>query len=221
MGKGVNHMAENEELFKTTAFGGYDKEEVQIEIRKMKENARAERSQMMLDLEETKHSLEAVRNELSGKDQQIAELKEALAAKDRELAEMERTIREKYQSYVDNYDTIGSLVYEAKIRAKQITRESEEEKERILEEAKTEAGRIRTEAEGVIRQQLQAAQEEIDQRNMTGKVQYEAVQEELNSVLEIFRQVQKQVMNSYRSIQTIASSRKPFDLLDAGEEQDI
>ena len=213
-------MAENDDLFKTTAFGGYDKEEVQIEIQKIKENARAERSQILLDLEECRRSLESARKELSNKDTQIAELRETLANKDRELLEQERMIKDKYQSYVDNYDTIGSLVYEAKLRAKQINRETDDEREKILEQANADAERIRAEAESAAREQLKAIQEEIDQRNMNGKVQYEAVQEELNSVLETFRQVQKQVMNSYRTIQTIASGRTAYELREMESDEE-
>ena len=212
-------MSDNDDLFKTTAFGGYDKEEVQLELQKLKENARAERSQIMLDLESVRHELDYARKEMHNKDLQIAELRETLATKDRELLELDKTIREKYQSYIDNYDTIGSLVYEAKLRAKQINRETDDEREKILEEAKAEAVRIHEEAETAAKQQLQQVQAEIEQRNMTGKVQYDAVQEELNSVLEIFRQVQKQVMNSYRTIQTIASGRNGLiEETDEGQE---
>ena len=200
-------MGDYEEKFKTAAFGGYDKVEVEHELLKLKENAYAERLQIVKDLEAAKRDLETVTAALQKKDTEIAELRETLAAKDKELLDMDKTIRDKYQSYVDNYDTIGSLVYEAKLRAKQINRETDEERERILEEARLEAIKIREEAESVATQRLSDLQGEIDQRNRTGLVQYEAVQEELNSVLEIFRQVQKQVMNSYRTIQTIASGR--------------
>ena len=200
-------MGDYEEKFKTAAFGGYDKVEVEHELLKLKENAHAERLQIVKDLEEARRDLETVTAALHKKDTEIAELRETLAAKDKEILEMERTIREKYQSYVDNYDTIGSLVYEAKLRAKQINRETDEERDRLMEEARQEAARIREEAEATATQRLNDLQGEIDQRNRTGLVQYETVQEELNSVLEIFRQVQKQVMNSYRTIQTIASGR--------------
>ena len=200
-------MGEGEDRFKTAAFGGYDKEEVQQELQKMRENAHAERAQIVRDLESARRELDTVAETIRKKDVEIAELRETLAAKDKEILDMERTIRDKYQSYVDNYDTIGSLVYEAKLRAKQINRETDDERERILEEARADADRIRQEAESSALQRLTEVQGEIDQRNKNGLVQYETVQEELNSVLEIFRQVQKQVMNSYRTIQMIASGR--------------
>ena len=214
-------LGEGEDRFKTAAFGGYDKEEVQQELQKMRENAHAERAQIVKDLESARRELSMVSEIIMKKDHEIAELRETLAAKDKEILEMERMIRDKYQSYVDNYDTIGSLVYEAKLRAKQINRETDEERERILEMARVDAERILKEAESSAIQRLTEVQGEIDQRNKTGLVQYETVQEELNSVLEIFRQVQKQVMNSYRTIQMIASGRNaglPDDDIDIGAD---
>ena len=204
-------MAENEELFKTTAFGGYDKEEVQQELQKLKENAYAEKTQILMELESSRKETVTLRKALEEKDARITELQDTLLEKDRELSDLERTIREKYQSYVDNYDTIGSLIYEAKIHAKQVNRETEEERQKMLEEARSEAARIREEASGSAAKSIQDAQIEIDRRNRAGQVQYEAVQEEINNVMEIFNNLQKQFMSSYKTIQEIVRDRPDAD----------
>ncbi len=215
-------MGDNEERFKTAAFGGFDKEEVMLELQKLKETAHAERAQISKDLDSAHRERESLRSQIRARDEKIASLQDTLASKDRELIELDRTIHEKYQSYVDNYDTIGSLVYEAKLRAKQINRETDEERQKILDEARAEADRIRREAEENAGRLLNDVQAEIEQRNRTGQVQYESVQEELNNVLDIFRQVQKQVMNSYRSIQQIASGRvADLDEEDADSAEEV
>ena len=48
-------------------------------------------------------------------------------------------------------------------------------------------------------------QKEVDEINREGKQKYEAVQEELANVVEIFNRVQKQFMNSYKTIQDIVN----------------
>ena len=196
-------MGDNEERFKTTTFGGYDKEEVLQELQKMKENAHAEKAQILRDLEEARRNCARLSKELQAKDGKIAELQETIVSKDREIMEMERSVREKYQSYIDNYETIGSLIYESKIRAKQIAKETEEERRNILSEAQAEAAKIREEAELTAQKRLQDIQVEIDDRTTAGRQQFEFVQDELNNALELFSKLQKQFMQSYKSIQEI------------------
>ena len=196
-------MGDNEERFKTTTFGGYDKEEVLQELQKMKENAHAEKAQILRELEEARKNCARLSKELQAKEAKIAELQETVVSKDREIMEMDRTVREKYQSYIDNYDTIGSLIYESKIRAKQIAKETEEERQKILGEARDEAARIREEAEHDLQKRLQDIQVEIDDRTTAGRQQFEFVQDELNNALELFSKLQKQFMQSYKAIQEI------------------
>ena len=50
-------------------------------------------------------------------------------------------------------------------------------------------------------------QKEVDEINREGKQKYEAVQEELANVVEIFNRVQKQFMNSYKTIQDIVNEK--------------
>lgn len=210
-------MGDFEERFKTTKFGGYDKEEVLQELQKMKENAHAEKAQILRELEDARRNNVVLQKELEEKNARIAELQETIVAKDHEIQETGRMIREKYQSYVDNYDTIGSLIYESKIRAKQIARETEEERKKILEEAQEEAARIKEEADSAARKRLQDVQIEIDDRNAAGRLQFESVQEELNSALETFSKLQKQFMNSYKTIQQIVRDRPEGPDPDEGE----
>lgn len=90
----------NEEMFKTTLMGGFDKDDVLRQVQKMKDEAYAEKSKLLLVLK--------------GKDKKIAELTNRMALKEAEIERLERDIREKYQSYIDNYEMISQLVFDAK-----------------------------------------------------------------------------------------------------------
>ena len=209
-------MADREDLFKTTAFGGYDKDEVEMEWQKLKDNAYEEKNELRKEKEALQIALEEKEALLAEKEQKIAELSEALLTKDRELMALEKNIREKYQSYVDNYDTIGTLIYEARVRAKQINQETDAERQRILAEADEEARRIREEAQNEAQAVLADIDRQIEEKNQEGRSQYEAGQEELGSMVAIFSRVQKQFMNSYKDIQKIVG----FDPEEAEAEAD-
>lgn len=213
-------MAEKDDLFRT-ALRGYDKDEVEQEFQKMKDASRAEKSRYQKELNERKRLI--LRQQAKMK-----ELQKEVEEKTRALAEKEREIKEKYQSYIDNYDTIGSLLYDSKVRAKQTAREAEEQKEKILKEANDEAAKIRdaarAEAEKVqsdaqaeadriledvrtkAEQELQDSTREVDRKTQESHQKYEAVQEELNNVVGLLNRVQRLFMQSYKSIQTMVST---------------
>lgn len=198
-------MATGDEIFRTAKFGGYDKDDVERGIQRIQDAAAMEKNDLKGKLEQANRQLEDKDAEITSLNAKIHELQDSLIAKDKELQDVEKNVREKYQSYVDNYDTIGSLIYEAKLRAKQIDRDTEAQKQRILAEAQTEAQQIRDNAAAEGEKMLEDVEKQIDEKNRNGKMQYEAVQEELAHVVEIFNQVQKQFMNSYREIQNIIS----------------
>ena len=77
------------EMFKTTLMGGYDKEEVQELIQKMKD----EMAEVQVNY----------RKQLAERDAKIAELQKRIELKDASQAKMEEDIKEKYQKYIDNY----------------------------------------------------------------------------------------------------------------------
>lgn len=90
-------MAEYE-MFKTTLMGGYDKEEVQEQIQKLKD--------------EMAEQQEAYKKQIEEKDARIAELQKRIELKEEYQVRLEEDIKEKYQKYIDNYESIGKLVFE-------------------------------------------------------------------------------------------------------------
>ena len=79
-------------------------------------------------------------------------------------------------------------------------------------EAQEAAARIREEAEIAARKRLPDIQVEIEDRTTAGRQQFEFVQDELNNALELFSKLQKQFMQSYKSIQEIVRDHPGPDL---------
>ncbi len=178
-------MSGNEDLFKTQVVGGYDKEEVSKEIEKMQED-------MNMDKKEWTEIIAEKDNALTEKEMRIAELKKKLEEKSAENDALRKDIREKYQSYIDNYESIGSLIYDSKIRSEQMVAEAEERRNSIIADAEQQA-----------QQRIEAVQAEIDKRIDDGEQRYKAVEEELEGIVNLMNQVQRRFMESYKAIHNI------------------
>ena len=187
-------MAEYE-MFKTTLMGGYDKEEVQEQIQRLKD--------------EMAESQENYKKQLADKDARIAELQKRIELKEDYQARLEEDIREKYQKYIDNYESIAKLVFEAQVKADTLERETKEKCEKMLQDAEEEA-----------RRKVESVQSEIDDKLLEGKKKYLAVQEEMNGIVELINQAQKRFMSSYREVHHIISSM-PTSLNDLEEDVEM
>ena len=187
-------MAEHD-MLKTTLMGGYDKEEVQELVQKLRDELAEQQT--------------AYKKQIAEKDAKIAELQKRIELKDDTQMRLEETIREKYQKYVDNYESIGSLVFEAKLRADSMEKEAAEKCQSMIAEAEAEAKR-----------RVESVQSEIDDKLMEGKKKYLAVQEEMNGIVELINQAQKRFMSSYKEVHQIISSM-PTSLNDIEDEMEL
>ena len=187
-------MAEYE-MFKTTLMGGYDKEEVQEQIQRLKD--------------EMAENQEAFKKQLEEKDARIAELQKRIELKEDYQARLEEDIKEKYQKYIDNYDSIGKLVFEAQVKADTLEKETKEKCDKMLQDAEEEAKR-----------KVESVQAEIDDKLLEGKKKYLAVQEEMNGIVELINQAQKRFMSSYKEVHHIISSM-PTSLNDLEEDVEM
>lgn len=183
------------EMFKTTLMGGYDKEEVQELIQKMKD----EMAEVQVNY----------RKQLAERDERIAELQKRIELKDAYQARMEEDIKEKYQKYIDNYESIGRLVFEAQLKSDSMQKEAEEKCSKMIEEAEAEAKR-----------RVESVQSEIDDKLLEGKKKYLAVQEEMNGIVELINQAQKRFMSSYKEVHQIINSM-PTSLNDIEDVVDL
>lgn len=173
-------MADNE-LFRTTLVGGYDKDVVERHIQKMKDEAYVNKNRLLQILKQ--------------RDQTIQELNEKLDEKDSQLRQKDRDIKEKYQAYIDNYEQIGRLVYESRVRADRMIIDAREESRRIIQEARNLAKR-----------RLDQVQEQIDDKLEEGRVKHQAIQKELDGLLELLKEVRKRCMTSYDNVEFLVNS---------------
>lgn len=182
------------EMFKTTLMGGYDKDDVQMQVQALKEEAYAEKSRLL--------------KEIAEKDEKINGLLQRLDAKEQQIEKYKKDIEEKYQQYIDNYESIGRLVYESQVRADNMVRDAEKKRDLILSEASQEAER-----------RVLSVQTEVDEKLAEGKKKYIAVQEELNDIVELINQAQQRFMASYKEVHRIISSM-PESMQELGDEQE-
>lgn len=173
-------MADNE-LFRTTLVGGYDKDDVERQIQKMKDEAQVNKNRLLQMVKQ--------------RDQLIQELNSKLEEKDSQLRQKDRDIKEKYQSYIDNYEQIGRLVYESRVRADRMIVDARDESRRIIREARTLA-----------RRRLDQVQGQIDEKLEEGKLKHKAVQKELDSLLELLKEVRSRCLTSYDTVEDLVKS---------------
>ena len=194
-------MAEyNEEQFKTTLMGGYDKEDVQNQFRMLKDTAQAEKNKLNTTIEELNKTIQ----------QKDAKIKE----KSDEIEKLHKDISEKYQSYIDNYDIIGKIVYETRIDSERILKEAEEKKDKMLADADASA-----------KEKTAKAQAEVDKILSDGKRRYEVLQEEINELITLVNQVQHKFMKSFKAIHEISNTMAEdsfggLDMDDSFDEED-
>ena len=109
------------EMLKTSLMGGYDKEEVQELVQRMRD----EMAEAQVNF----------RKQLAEKDEKIAELQKRIELKDAYQVRMEENIKEKYQKYIDNYESIGKLVFDAQLKAESMEKETQEKCDQMIAEA--------------------------------------------------------------------------------------
>lgn len=183
------------EMFKTTLMGGFDKEDVLEQVQNLKDDAASKQS--------------ALKKEIAEKDAKIAELLKRIDLKDAHQARMESEIEEKYQKYIDNYDSIGRLVFEAQLKADAMVKEAEEKCRVMIQEAEEEA-----------RHRVEAVQYEIEEKLRDGKKKYIAVQDEMNEIVQLINEAQKRFMESYREVHQIVNTM-PTSLSDIEDETEM
>ena len=167
-----------EEMFKTTLMGGFDKDDVQEKVQKMKD--------------ETAQQQLAFKKEIEEKEQKIAELQKRLELKEANQERLERDIQEKYQKYVDNYETLGRVALEAQLRADKMIEETQEKCDKMVADAEAEA-----------KQKIADAELEIDGKLLDGKKKYLALQEEMSQIVDLINSAQKHFADSYNEVHKI------------------
>jgi cell division septum initiation protein DivIVA len=178
----------DDQMFRTV-MRGFDKEEVFAYIKQVEADANQKVAQARADVIE--------------KDKQIADLKQRIQSKDARYERLENEIEVKYRTYIDNYEKIGSLVYESQVKGDKIIAEAQKEAARLTAESRSQYDRTMAEADLAARTRLDAVQGEIDARLAEGKSQYAKVQEDMNEIVDLINEVQKRFMRAYKEIHEV------------------
>ena len=178
----------DDQMFRTV-MRGFDKEEVFAYIKQIEADANQKVAQARADVIE--------------KDKQIAELKQRIQSKDARYERLENEVEVKYRTYIDNYEKIGSLVYESQVKGDKIIAEAQKEAARLTAESRSQYDRTMAEADLAARTRLDAVQGEIDARVTEGKKQYAKVQEDMNEIVDLINEVQKRFMRAYKEIHEV------------------
>lgn len=189
-----------EEVFKTTLMGGFDKEDVISKFREARDEAN-----------ETQKKLE---EQVAERDSLIEELRQSVKTKEAEIEQLQKDIKEKYQSYIDNYDSIGKLVYDAKVRSDGMMAETKEKCDNMLRETKEECARLVKEArekeeevvavyEAKIEQQVQEAQQFMENQMIQGRANYRMIQTEIIQIIRAMDELQRGFLESYKKVRTV------------------
>jgi len=189
--------------FKTVLVKGFDKDEVLAYIQKMEDEGYAK------DAEFAKN--------LKAKDTKIEELKKRIALKEEQKDRLENEIEQKYKKYIDQYDRIGRLVFEAELKADGIIEEAQKKADQILAEAQKKADDIVTDAEQKADFRVADVEKEVNEKLAEGKRKYLAVQEEMNGIVELINQAQRRFMMSYKEVHQIIQNI-PDSLSDIDED---
>lgn len=187
-------------MFKTVLVKGFDKDDVIAYIQQMQDETYAKEAEYA--------------NEIKLRDMKIDELNKRIVLKEEQKERLENEIEQKYKKYIDNYDRIGRLVFEAELKADDIIAEANDSAEKILAAAKAEAEQIVAEAQGHADQimngiesraaeRVSEVEKEVNEKLIEGKNRYIALQDEMNEIVELMNQAQHRFMASYKEVHSI------------------
>lgn len=166
--------------------------------------------------EEMNQRIAALEKELEDKNRRVQELKERLSLKDSQRVELENEIETKYKRYIENYDKIGALVYEAQVKGDQMMRDAKKqaakaiedaarESDRLKNDAKMESDKILAEAELEARLTKERACSEAEKSLNEGRQKYVQIQSILNDTVEMINEVQRKFMTSYKDVHELVA----------------
>ncbi len=205
----------NEEMFKTVKKGGYDKEDVKNQFQILRAASASEKEKLNETIKE--------------KDTKIAELNDKINELEAEISSLKRDIQEKYQSYIDNYNSIGQIIYEAKIQSQKTADEANAKKEKILseaetlkksiiEEAKAEALAVLKKAKDDAEEEAKRVKGEVEGELAKGRRQYQKIREKTDGIMGKLNTIQKELMSTFKAIHEISSSEEKSGIVAENED---
>lgn len=188
----------DDQMFRTV-MRGFDKEEVFAYIKKIEADANQKVAQARADVIE--------------REKQIDELRQRIQSKDARYERLENEVEVKYRTYIENYEKIGSLVYESQVKGDKIIADAQKEAARLTDEARSQCDRMVAEADFTAKNRLSAVQGEIDARLENGRREYAKVQKDLNEILDLINEAQNRFALASKEVHEVIQ-RMPASLDD-------
>ncbi|MBQ6470043.1 MAG: hypothetical protein IJJ50_08355 [Lachnospiraceae bacterium] len=173
---------------------GYNKEEVNMYINELE----AEYKQKLGRLEAK--SREA--------DKQIDDLSRRIEKKERQKEELEQEIETKYKTYIDHYDKIAGLVYEAQLKADKILEEANlrageiladahvkeqqilSQAQTVLDEAKAQEKMILDDADAEAKRRVEAVQDTVETGMADGRTRFADIRVQIRGMIDLLEEAQ-------------------------------
>ena len=162
----------------TTEIKGYNREEVADYLRKQQD-----------DFE---NKIAALEEQNRVQAQMIEDLKRRIEQKEEQRERLETEIEKKKKKYIDNYDKIASLVYDAEVKSEQILADAHEKEKKILMDADIEAKR-----------RVDSVTEEVETKIADGNKRYKDIQAEITALGETMNEAQRRFVAGYKSVHAI------------------
>ncbi len=190
-------MADNltGDLFKTAKKGGYDREDVERQFQAVKASASMEK--------------DALLSQIAEKDREITSLNDTVRGQREEIDGLHKDISEKYQSYIDYYDTIGEVILDSRIQAKKIVEDAYSERDRILANVNEEAKRAAEEARTAALADALREKEEIERANEEKRAQYNAMCEKIAALVGQLEAADADFSAAVKNVRDIADGNPP------------
>ena len=182
----------NDDQFKSAKKGGYDREDVDQQFFEIKEAAAEEQNRL--------------NEQLEIKDSQLAELRRIINSQQAEINSLKQNIAEKYQSYIDNYDTIGRIIYDSNIQAKKIIEDANREHDSIIAQANEKAAQITEEARLNATSNALREKQNLEAQIERSKKDYSIISDKVAQLLKKLDDMQLEFNATVKSINTIADS---------------
>lgn len=200
---------QNEGRFTIVKRGGYQKEEVDRELDAITIAAQKEKETLLGRIKEKEAEIEA--------------LKKTLSEQEADNLKLRRNINEKYQSYIDHYDTISETILNSKIQAKKVIEEAYAEKDRILGSAQAEIEKVKKAAREETIAEALKEKAQIEGQIEEKRMEYEQIYAAVSVLIADMDSAQAgfdEMMRKLRRITEGAGSSEPEES-DAKEPEDV
>ena len=98
------------------------------------------------------------------------------------------------------------LLYRARTESEEMRSSARTESEELRRSAREESDQLLSSADAEAKRRVSSVQGQIDAKLTDGKKKYIAVQEEMNEIVDLFNQMQRRFMQSYKEIHEITQS---------------